>query len=112
MLEVNNRKNELSFTQNTPQRGVFTAERDKIKITSATLTDFERIMSMTYIDELLKVENEHRLVKKIGNGIKSVDISMAESMKIDRIVEKVAEVVERKTVEPTVQYQPPKPPRR
>ena len=69
-------------------------------------------MSMTYIDELIKVEKERRLAKKIGNGVKPVDISMADSMKIDRIAEKVTEVVEQKSNEQTVQYQPPKPPRR
>jgi predicted nucleic acid-binding Zn-ribbon protein len=87
-------------------------EREKIKSTTETLTAFEDIFSMTYVQKLLEAEQNRKQAKKIGNGIKSADLSIAESQKVDEIVEKAVEAVERKIEEPIVQYQPPKPPRR
>jgi DNA polymerase III delta subunit len=87
-------------------------EREKIKDTTETLTAFEDIFSMTYVNKLLEAEKNRKQAKKVGNGIKSADLSMAESQKIDEVVEKVVEVVGKKNEEPIVQYQLPKPPRR
>jgi hypothetical protein len=70
------------------------AERNKIKTTTETLTAFEELISMTYVQKLLNAEKDRRQSKVIGNGVKSADSSMADSMKIDRIAAKVAEVVE------------------
>jgi hypothetical protein len=67
---------------------------------------------MTYVQRLIEAEKNRIQAKKVGNGIKSADLSISESQKVDEVVEKVAEAVERKIEEPTVQYQPPKPPRR
>jgi predicted nucleic acid-binding Zn-ribbon protein len=85
-------------------------ERDKIKSTTETLTAFEDIMSMTYVQKLVEAEKNRIQAKKIGNGIKSADMSIAESQKIDEVVEKVVEAVEKKIVEP--KPKPPRPPRR
>jgi len=87
-------------------------ERDKIKTTTETLIAFEGIMSMTYVQKLAESEKNRRQAKIIGNGVKSADISMADSMKVDRIAEKVSELVEQKIVEHQPTYKPPKPPRR
>ncbi|MDR2558925.1 MAG: hypothetical protein LBC86_05195 [Oscillospiraceae bacterium] len=87
-------------------------EREKIKSTTETLTAFEDVFSMTYVQKLLEAEQNRKQAKKIGNGIKSADLSIAESQKIDEVVEKVVEAVEKKIEEPIVQYQPLKPPRR
>jgi predicted nucleic acid-binding Zn-ribbon protein len=75
-------------------------EREKIKSTTETLTAFEDIFSMTYVQKLLETEQSRKQAKKIGNGIKSADLSIAESKKIDELVEKVVEAVEKKTEEP------------
>jgi hypothetical protein len=87
-------------------------EREQIKSTTETLTAFEDIFSMTYVNKLLEAEKNRKQAKKVGNGIKSADLSIAESQKIDDVVEKVVEAVEKKIEEPIVQYRPPKPPRR
>jgi hypothetical protein len=87
-------------------------ERAKMKDTSETLTAFEDLYSMTYVQKLIEAEKNRIQAKKVGSGIKSADLSISESQKIDEVVEKVVEAVEKKNEEPIVQYQPPKPPRR
>jgi len=81
-------------------------EREKIKSTTETLTAFEDIFSMTYVQKLVEAEKNRRQAKKIGNGIKPVEASTDELNKIDTIVEKVVEAVEKKIEEPI-----PQPPR-
>ena len=68
-----------------------TEVQSKIKDTSETLTAFERIMSMTYVDSLVTAEKDSRQSAVIGNGVKSADSSMSDSMRIDKIAAKVAE---------------------
>jgi hypothetical protein len=68
--------------------------RAKLKEATDTLTAFERIMSMTYVQNLVDVEKNHRQSAIIGNGIKPADASTEVSNRIDTIAEKVAEVVE------------------
>jgi DNA polymerase III delta subunit len=87
-------------------------EREKIKDTTETLTAFEDIFSMIYVNKLLEAEKNCKQAKKVGNGIKPVEASTDELNKIDTIVDKAVEAVEKKNEEPIVQYQPPKPPRR
>ena len=84
-------------------------EREKIKYTTETLTAFEDIFSMTYVQKLVEAEKNRRQAKKVGNGIKPVEASTDELNKIDTIVEKAVEAVEKKIEEPIVQYQPPPP---
>ena len=72
------------------------------------MTAFEQIVSHTYVDALVTVEKNRRQSEIIGNGVKSADSSMADSMKIDKIADKVVDAVEGKAVLP----KPPKPPRR
>ena len=81
-------------------------ERDKIKTTTETLTAFEELISMTYVQKLLNAEKDRRQSKVIGNGVKSADSIMADSMKIDKIAEKVAEAIDNKT-----EKSPSQPPR-
>lgn len=60
-------------------------------------------MSNTYMDALVTAEKNRRQSERIGNGVKSADLSMKDSMRIDKIADKVAGVVEGKAV-----YKPPK----
>jgi hypothetical protein len=69
-------------------------ERAKLKDTSESLTAFERIMSMTFVDNLVIAEKDRRQSAIIGNGVKSADMNMGESMRIDKVAAKVAKVVE------------------
>jgi hypothetical protein len=78
--------------------GIITEERDKLAETSKTLTAFERIASMTYAQNLVDVEHNRRLSEQVGSGLKSVDVSMEESMRIDVVVDKVVEAVEQQSV--------------
>jgi hypothetical protein len=86
--------------------------RAEIKDVSETLTAFEGIASDTYVQNLVHAERERQKAEEIGNGIKSADANLYDSIKTDLLAEKVVEVVEQKIEEPIVQYQPPKPPRR
>jgi hypothetical protein len=75
-------------------------EREKIRPITETLNAFEKIVSMTYVDSLVVAEKNRKQAAKIGNGIKSADLSIAESQKVDEVVKKVVEVVEKKPAEP------------
>jgi Flp pilus assembly CpaF family ATPase len=87
-------------------------ERDKIKSTTEMLTAFENIFSMTYVQKLVEAEKKRIQAKKIGNGVKSADLSIAKSQKIDEVVEKVVEAVEKKIEKSVPKPKPPRPPRR
>jgi septation ring formation regulator EzrA len=82
--------------------------RTEIKDVSKTLTAFEAISSDTYVQNLIYAERERQKAEEIGNGIKSADASLYNSIRTDLLAEKVVEVVEKKPAEPIVQYQPPK----
>jgi len=71
-------------------------ERVKIKDKSETLTAFEEIASMTYVQKLAQAERERQQAKIIGNGIKSADSSAEEKIRVGAIAEVVAEVIEKK----------------
>jgi hypothetical protein len=75
-------------------------ERDKMKTTTETLTAFEEIFNMTYVQRLVEAEKNRRQVKKIGNGIKSADASTEENNRINVIVNKIEKDVEQKIAEP------------
>ena len=77
-----------------------------MKDMTETVTAFEHIMTMTYVQNLIEIEKNRIQAKKVGNGIKSVDSSIDENKRIDDVVEKVVEAVERKIEEPIPQ--PPK----
>jgi hypothetical protein len=65
----------------------------EIKGTSETLTAFERIMSLTYVDKLTMAEYDKRQAERVGNGIKSADISLTECNRVNEVVAKVEEAV-------------------
>jgi hypothetical protein len=65
----------------------------EIKGTSDTLTAFERIMSMTYVDKLVMAEYDTRQAERVGNGIKAVDISLTEYNRVNDVVAKIEETV-------------------
>ena len=90
------------------------ADRAKLTDTLDTLNSFEKIMSTTYVDALVQSEYERRQAARIGNGLKSADASMNDNFRVGAIAERVVEVAEKrvKKVEETVEYQPPKSPRR
>lgn len=60
---------------------------------SETLSDFERIISMTFVDKLIQDERNRR-TSEIVNGVKLADLSFAESQRIDVLAEKAVKVVE------------------
>jgi hypothetical protein len=74
--------------------GYISNDRAKIKDTAETLTAFERIMSLTYVDNLAMMEHDKRQAKRVGNGIKAVDISLTENNRVDEVVAKVEEAVD------------------
>ena len=78
-------------------------ERNALNETVYTLTSFERIMSMTYIQNLADMEKNYQQLAVIGNGVKPANASTAVANRIDSIAEKVAEVVEARQA-----YTPPK----
>jgi hypothetical protein len=74
----------------------------KQKDTSELLTTFERIMSMTHVDNLVIAEKDRRQSAVIGNGVKSVDGSDSER------IEKAAEKMLKKEEQPVTTYTSPK----
>jgi hypothetical protein len=89
-------------------RAMISDDRAKLKVTSETLNDFEKLASMTYIDFLVNLEAERRQAERIGNGVKSADSSTDELNRVGEIAEKVVEAVEQKIAEP-VKQQPYRP---
>jgi ElaB/YqjD/DUF883 family membrane-anchored ribosome-binding protein len=88
-------------------RDMISEERDKLKSTSETLNDFERLASLTYVDFLVNLEEERRQAKRIGNGVKFADSSTDELNRVGEVAEKVVKAVEKKIAEPVEQtYRP------
>ena len=67
-------------------------ERNALDETADTLSALERIASMTYVDSLVQVELNNRS-SEFTNGVKSAEMSLAESLRVNSIAEKTAEVI-------------------
>jgi hypothetical protein len=89
-------------------RAMISDDHVKLKATSETLNDFEKLASLTYVDFLVNLEAERRQTERIENGVKSADLSTDELNRVGEIAEKVVKAVEQKIVEP-VEQQPYRP---